>query len=213
MGTPSCLPHSRAVFFAQRKTEHEFEGDRRRGAAKRRAPTSGSIYNLGTRVETSTSAAGRLTSSLFDAQGKVLQIDAPHVILRRQGNPTDRKGRCRRPSDRRLPRSLRATRKTHHCDGAGRSGDPSRAHGTCSQGRSRDRLGTRASRWVGRRTGCRHRRDRPRSLACTRTRLLSLRARRRRGPSTVRARQAQPVLGRWVARWMLSLRLRLPRQS
>ena len=56
------------------------EGDRRRGAAKRRAPTSGSIYNFGTRVETSTSAVGRVTSSLFDAQGKVLQIARGDVL-------------------------------------------------------------------------------------------------------------------------------------
>ncbi len=41
--------------------------------------TSTRSYDFGTRVETSTSAAGRVTSSLFDAQGKLLQIDAPDV--------------------------------------------------------------------------------------------------------------------------------------
>ena len=37
--------------------------------------TSTTSYNLGTRVQTSITPAGRTTSSLFDAQGKVLQID------------------------------------------------------------------------------------------------------------------------------------------
>jgi hypothetical protein len=39
---PTCLSHSRAV-FCEAKHEHGFERDRRRGAAKRRAPTSESI--------------------------------------------------------------------------------------------------------------------------------------------------------------------------
>lgn len=37
--------------------------------------TSSNSYNLGTRVQTSTTPAGRTTTSLFDALGKVVQID------------------------------------------------------------------------------------------------------------------------------------------
>ncbi len=41
---PVSLIRAQSFCAAGAKSEHEFEGDRRRGAAKRRAPTSGSIY-------------------------------------------------------------------------------------------------------------------------------------------------------------------------